>query len=252
VEHWLHPRLKVSVHDGLGDPIRDRRHPEHPRAAVPLQYLHRAHRRGHIAPRRQPIPELVEVPLQVPLELLDRLLINAGRALVGLDPQPGIPNGPLGDHKRLRLRLAHPAPPTRKRLTAKQARTTRPLRSSPITGPSPLLRDGPPLRPAPVLNPSQFPLLGDLPCTTSRRPRTAPLAGHPIGATGSMQEPEPSSRHLNAGRHLGSQQAPPDSSRDSKASPVSTSPLSFNTSSMVRSRSPSWLTPAALNGATFP
>jgi hypothetical protein len=84
VEHWLHPRLKVSVHDGLGDPIRDRRHPEHPRAAVPLQYLHRAHRRGHIAPRRQPIPELVEVPLQVPLELLDRLLINAGRALVGL------------------------------------------------------------------------------------------------------------------------------------------------------------------------
>src|SRR5665809_50682 len=104
-------------------------------------------------------------------QLLDRLLVNAGRALVGLDPPIGLPDGPLGDLKRLRLRLAHPAPPTRRRLTAEPARTTRPLRSSPITGPSPLLRDGPPLCPAPVLSPSQFPLLGDLPCATDRRPR---------------------------------------------------------------------------------
>jgi hypothetical protein len=30
---------------------------------------------------------------------------------VGLDPPVGLPDGPLGDLKRLRLRLAHPAPP---------------------------------------------------------------------------------------------------------------------------------------------
>ena len=41
---------------------------------------------------------------------------------------------------------------------------------------------------------------------------TAPLAGSPCRGDRfprSMQEPEPSSRHLHAGRHLGSQQAPP-------------------------------------------
>jgi hypothetical protein len=70
-------------------------------------------------------------------------------------------------------------------LTAKQARTTRPLRSGPITGPSALLRDGPPLCPAPVLSPSQFPLLGDLPCATDRRPRQRHWPGRPVGATGS-------------------------------------------------------------------
>jgi transposase len=64
------------------------------------------------APRRQPVPELVEVPPEVPLELMKRLLVDAGRAPVGLDPQPGLPNSPLGDRKRLRRRLAHPALPT--------------------------------------------------------------------------------------------------------------------------------------------
>src|ERR1019366_9258940 len=42
----------------------------------------------------------------------------------------------------------------------------RPLRSTPVTGASPLLRTGPPARPASVLNTSQFLLLGALPLTT--------------------------------------------------------------------------------------
>jgi hypothetical protein len=44
------------------------------------------------------------------------------------------------------------------------------------------------------------------------RARTAPLVRSPCRGDRfprSMQEPEPSSRHLHAGRHLGSQQAPP-------------------------------------------
>jgi hypothetical protein len=255
VKERLHPGLQVQAHNGLGDPVRDRRHPEHPRAAVPLRYLHRAHRRGHVAPRRESIPELVEVSLKVPLELLDRLLVDAGRALVGLDPPIGLPDGPLGDLKRLRLRLAHPAPPTRRRLTAEPARTTRPLRFSPITGPSPLLRDGPPLCPAPVPSPSQFPLLGDLPCATDRRPRLRHWPSRPVGATGSHVP----CKSLNQARATSTPDAiwavnrlPPDPSRGSKASPVSTSPLSFDTSSVVRFRSPSWLTPAALTARRFP
>ena len=50
VEVRLHPRLQVPGHDGLGDPVRDSRHPEDSRAAVPLRYLHLAHRRREIAP----------------------------------------------------------------------------------------------------------------------------------------------------------------------------------------------------------
>ena len=166
---------------------------------------------GHIAPRRQPVPELVEVPLQVPLKLRDRLLINAGRALVGLDPQPGLPNGPLRDIKRLRLRLAHPAPPTRRRLTAKPARTTRPLRSSPITGPSPLTTR----RSAPVprtgTQPLAVPAAWGSPVRDRPRANTAPLARSPCRGDRfprSMQEPRPRSRHLHAGHHLANQQAP--------------------------------------------
>jgi hypothetical protein len=45
---------------------------------------------------------------------------------------------------------------------------------------------------------------------------------------------------------------PPGSSRTIQASPVSISSFPFDTSAMVRSRSPSWSIPAALNGATFP
>ena len=48
-------------------------------------------------------------------------------------------------------------------MTTKRTRTTRPLRSRPITGPSPLLRGGPSPCHASVLSPSQFQLLGVLP-----------------------------------------------------------------------------------------
>ena len=112
VEVRLHQRLQGAGHDGLGDPVRDGGHTENSHARTPsLRYLNRAHRWREVASRGEPIPELVEVVLEVSLELLNRLLIHAGRALVGLDPQIGLPNGPLGDRKRLRLRLAHSAPP---------------------------------------------------------------------------------------------------------------------------------------------
>jgi hypothetical protein len=115
VEARLHARLQVQPHDGLGDSVRDGRHPKDPHPlASRLGDLHGLHRRRDIAPRRQPIPQLVQVPLEVPLELLDRLLVHPGRALVGLDPLIRLPDHPFGDLKRLVLLpgFAHPAPPS--------------------------------------------------------------------------------------------------------------------------------------------
>jgi hypothetical protein len=75
-------------------------------------------------------------------------------------------------------------------------RLTRPLCSSPITGPSSLLRVGPPQCSASVLSPRGFGRLG---------------FSLPIGATGScssVQPPASASRLLYAGRHPLSHQAP--------------------------------------------
>jgi hypothetical protein len=145
-------------------------------------------------------------------------------------PPIGLPNGPLGDLKRLRLRLAHPTPPARRRLIAKPARTTRPLRSSPITEPSTLIRDGPPLCPAQLLSPSQFPLLGVLAWDDRPQATPAPLADRPVGATGS-RVPHESPDHARAtftpdtawpiNRH------PPGSSQSNDSTLVSMSPIRF-------------------------
>src|SRR6516165_5256812 len=52
-------------------------------------------------------------------------------------------------------------------LASGQGRTTQPLRSSPITGPSTLLRAAPPLRLASVLSPSRLEPLAACPFTSS-------------------------------------------------------------------------------------
>src|ERR1700751_5942391 len=119
--------------------------------------------------------------MQVLLKLGHRLTVNPGAAFVRLDPPIGLPNRPLGDLKRLRFRLAHPAPPTHRRLAAKRTRTTLPLRSSPITGPSSLLRVGPPLCPASLLSPSQICCLGFSLQTTGRGPELLHWPAVPSG-----------------------------------------------------------------------
>ena len=181
MEHRLHLGLQVQVRDRLSDPIRDSGHAEHSRSARLLRYLDRPHRRRDVTPRGHPIPDLVEVRLQVRLERQDRLLVNTRSTPVGLDPSPCLPDQPLGNRKRLavRFRLAHPAPPTSARLTIDQARMTLPLRSSPITGPSPLLRSVRPCAPH-QYSPLADQPLGALPSTSDRRPQ--PLHWPPAGA----------------------------------------------------------------------
>src|ERR1700728_2243492 len=115
VEDGLHLRLQVQLGYRLGDPVGHGRYSEHtnPLASC-FGDLHRLHRRREIRARRHPVPDLVQIPVPVRLELLDRLLVDPRRALVRLDPLVRFPDLPLGDLKRLvlRLRLAHPAPPS--------------------------------------------------------------------------------------------------------------------------------------------
>src|SRR5450755_3342725 len=135
VKHWLHLGLQVQVRDRLSDPIRDSGHPEHPQSAGLLRYLDRPHRRRDVAPRGHPVPDLVEVPPKVCLERLDRLLVDTRSSLVGLDPS--LPPRPAAWKSQTACRQASarsPAPPASSRLTTKQARMTRPRRSTRITG----------------------------------------------------------------------------------------------------------------------
>ena len=82
-----------------------------------------------------------------------------------------------------------------------QSRTTRPLRSAPVTRASPLLRTGPPARPATVLSPLRF----------SRSGNSLPDGpGHETGQYQDAPSPvpcgsrRPGSRRLHAGHHLAS------------------------------------------------
>ena len=75
----------------------------------------------------------------------------------------------------------------------------------------------------------------------------------PALSSRSVQEPRPGSRRLHAGRHLGSQQAPPRLLPGPRSRPgFDATVVSYDTSSAVRSRSPSWPTPDAISVAPFP
>ncbi len=84
-------------------------------------------------------------------------------------------------------------------------------------------------------------------------PATGPAAARDDRFPRSMQEPEPGSRHLHAGRHPGSKQVSPRLIPGQDPKPGFRHRLrAFDTSSVDRLRSPSWLTPDALTGAPFP
>jgi len=82
---------------------------------------------------------------------------------------------------------------------------SRPLRSAPITGASPLLRAGPPARAAPVLSTSRFQPLRCAPSRpgTQRREHYRHAPSHVP-----RRSRRPGSRHLHAGHRLASKRAP--------------------------------------------
>src|SRR6058998_1862160 len=102
---------------------------------------------------------------------------------------------------------------------------------------SSLLRDGPPPCPASVLGLLRRGPLEDLPLATSPRDRRQ-YRGDRFSR--SVQEPRSGSRRLHAGRHLGSQQAPPRLVPEPRSCPgFDANEVCYDTSSTVRSRSPS-------------
>src|SRR5919201_2669076 len=117
MEYRFHLRLQIQPHDRLGDAVRHGGHAKDPDLAllVLLGYFDRPYRRREVTPRGEPIPELVEVPLQVPLKRLDRLAVDTGRTIIGLDALVRFPDHPFGNRKRLvlRLRFAHRLLPPR-------------------------------------------------------------------------------------------------------------------------------------------
>src|ERR1019366_5138743 len=103
MEQRVHRRLQSRLHHPLPDPIRHRRYAQLPFPAVGFRYLHRPHRRRKVTARRHPIPDLVQVPFQVPFEIRNRLLVDPCRSLVGFDSLIRFPDFPLGNTERLGL-----------------------------------------------------------------------------------------------------------------------------------------------------
>src|SRR5262249_55047787 len=104
---------------------RDRGNPHRPPATPGLRNPDETHRRREVPPRGHPIPELVEVVLQVDLERRDGLTVPPGGALVGLDPLVSLPDHLFG--KGVRLGLTHPFPPARVDRWSRQRAARTPL-----------------------------------------------------------------------------------------------------------------------------
>jgi hypothetical protein len=120
VEHRFHPDSQMSGHHGLGDSVGDGGDAQRPRpVAVLFGYLHHTHRRWKVGPRREPIPDLVKIVLQIGLKLFDGDSIHSGCTFVLLHLLEGLPDLPLRDIKRLALRfqLVPPVPSGQFRLT---------------------------------------------------------------------------------------------------------------------------------------
>src|SRR2546426_1544242 len=96
LEHHLHDRLRHSIGDGGNAEWAD--------AAALLRNLNKPHGRRKVRARRHPVPDLIEVPLQVLLEPRQRLAVHARCTSVRLHPLVCFPDELLRNVVRLRLR----------------------------------------------------------------------------------------------------------------------------------------------------
>ena len=126
MEDHLDPLRQLLGHHRLRHPVSDGGYAQHPgSAAMRLGYLHRAHRRRKVTSRGHPIPDLVQVVVQVGLEPLDRHPVHARRTLVRLDLLPGLLDRPLRNLERLvrRLQLIHATPSEPQRVSVDRTNT---------------------------------------------------------------------------------------------------------------------------------
>ena len=217
-----------------------------------LRYFHRPHRRWEVTPRGHPVPDLVQVALQILLERLDRAPVHTRRPSIGLDLLVRLPNLPPGDRKRLvlRRRLAHSTPPG----AFPVARTNSPKWPGPLAPPR---LPGLPRYYRPVRQ--QTPRRYSAP-HGFRRLRALPVAAH-TPAAGSVGACLPTFYARAADRARVAYMPgtawpvagyPPDSSWSLVRAPVlMPSQTNFDTSIAIRLRSPSRSPPDA-SGAPFP
>ncbi len=147
MELWFHHRLQICLGHGLRDAVTHRRNAQLPRAACTLRDLDLPHRWRKVAAGRHPIPDLVQVALQILLECRHRLPIHTRGTAVRSYPPIRLPNYFLGN--LLRLCFTHgllplPVDPQ------PQPDDSAPLLCSHYRA-STLLRTDPPLCPASVL-----------------------------------------------------------------------------------------------------
>ena len=102
MESRLGPRFQPPGDHRLGDPIGHGGHPQNSGAlAMRFRYFHRAYRRREKASRGHPVPDLIEIALQILLEVLDGASVHARCPFIRLDSLPCLPYFPLRDIKRL-------------------------------------------------------------------------------------------------------------------------------------------------------
>src|SRR5262249_36031112 len=96
MEPRFQQRLKIPANNFLGDAVSDRRNSQWSRSALCFRNVHPTNRRWKVAPRGQPVPQLVEVVSQIGLKFPYRLSIYASRSLVGLHFLESLPSSVNG------------------------------------------------------------------------------------------------------------------------------------------------------------
>ena len=222
MEPRLHQRLQDHLDDRLRHAVGNGRNAERPRAAVVLRYLDEPHGRRMIRARRHPIPDLVQVTLQVLLEPRQGHPIHARSTAVRLHPLVRLPDELLGNVIRLCLR--HRLLPSR--VGQSLWRECRVPSLRPHYQASSLLRTRPSLRPASVLGSSRF------------RRLEVSLGIEAPGSHVPHKSLSLVSRRLHAGRRSASQQAPSElHPRPTTGAWFWRRPYAFDTSSTVQSHS---------------
>ena len=212
MEDRLDLRLQPAGHHRLRDPSATVGTPRiSDPAAMRLRYLHRPHRRRKVAPRGHPIPDLVQIVLQIRLELLQRAPVHPGAPLLALTFSDTPPTPPTSKYQTACLTTsARPSrllPDDRLRLIERtQPQMTRPLRSTPTASSRGFT--------ATTSRSASAPRDGTHSLTVSAArelPLAAPRRGRQYRDAPShvpCRSRRPGSRRLHAGHHLASKRAP--------------------------------------------
>ncbi len=104
MEHGFHKRLQDHFHDCLRHSIGHSGNPQRSHATVILRYLDKPHGRWKVRARRHPIPDLVEIVLQVLLKRRQCLAVHPRSTAVRQNPLVRFPNELLRNAIRLCFR----------------------------------------------------------------------------------------------------------------------------------------------------